>query len=61
MVDSPTKTFTLDIQVRYLCLLGDMGLVKDDGPFQFLERLLHEYQNLVIFYKAVVVAGTSLL
>jgi hypothetical protein len=42
--------FTLDLQARYLCLLGDIGLVKDDGLFTFLRGLLEKSPNLIILY-----------
>ena len=49
-VRSQYSTFKLEPHVRYLCLLGDIGLVKDDGLFQFLESCLEKTPNLHIFY-----------
>jgi len=44
------QTFRLDLHTSYLCLLGDIGLVKDDGLLDFLEDLLKKTPNLTIFY-----------
>jgi predicted MPP superfamily phosphohydrolase len=43
-------SFNLNLHANYLCLLGDIGLVKDDGLFFFLESLLKSTPNLKIFY-----------
>ncbi|KAF2435007.1 hypothetical protein EJ08DRAFT_668033 [Tothia fuscella] len=42
--------YTQEIEARHLCLLGDIGLVKDDGLFHFLETLLKKTPNLIILY-----------
>jgi len=42
--------FDLELHASYLCLLGDIGLIKDDGLFTFLEKLLKKTPNLTIFY-----------
>jgi hypothetical protein len=42
--------FSLDPKARYLCLLGDIGLVKDAGLFTFLRGLLEKTPNLIILY-----------
>ncbi|PSN69595.1 hypothetical protein BS50DRAFT_608460 [Corynespora cassiicola Philippines] len=44
------STFKLQIQANNLCLLGDIGLVKDAGFFHFLRRLLEEGRGYRIFY-----------
>ncbi|KAF2234282.1 Ser/Thr protein phosphatase superfamily protein [Viridothelium virens] len=38
------------LHARYLCLLGDIGRIKDDGLSGFLESLLQQTPNLNIFY-----------
>lgn len=43
-------TIDLDIQANYLCLLGDIGLVKDDGLFAFLRGTLEHHVGCRIFY-----------
>lgn len=50
LIQPSYQTFKLDLQASYLCLLGDIGLVKDDGLFIFLENLLKRKPNLTIFY-----------
>ncbi|KAF2669582.1 hypothetical protein BT63DRAFT_433030 [Microthyrium microscopicum] len=42
--------FRLQLHSNILCLLGDIGLVKDAGLFTFLENLLSSTSNLRIFY-----------
>jgi hypothetical protein len=42
--------FTMDLKARYLCLLGDIGLVKEAGLFSFLRGLLDNTPNLIILY-----------
>ena len=43
-------SFKLPTPASNLCLLGDIGLVKDPALFDWLERLLHSTPNLNIFY-----------
>jgi hypothetical protein len=50
-LNSPSySTFTLSIQASNLCLLGDIGLVKDPGLFAFLRRTLEQSRGTRIFY-----------
>ena len=42
--------FRLDIKANNLLLLGDIGLVKDEGLYTWLESLLKSTPNLKIFY-----------
>jgi hypothetical protein len=44
------KQYQLNSTASHLCLLGDIGLVKDNGLLVFLERLLKQTPNLTIFY-----------
>ncbi|KAJ4294350.1 hypothetical protein N0V90_008040 [Kalmusia sp. IMI 367209] len=43
-------TFELDVQANNLCLLGDIGLVKDEGLFVFLRATLDRSRGTRIFY-----------
>lgn len=43
-------TFPIPIHANNLFLLGDIGLVKDEALFLFLERLLETHPPLKIFY-----------
>ena len=44
------RAFRPSIRSNNLFLLGDIGLVKDDGLFEFLSGLLERKPNLRIFY-----------
>jgi hypothetical protein len=50
LVQPSYQAFKLDLKASYLCLLGDIGLIKDDGLFTFLESLLKRTPNLTILY-----------
>ncbi|KIW01137.1 uncharacterized protein PV09_07423 [Verruconis gallopava] len=50
VVEPSYATFNLHIQAENLFLLGDIGLVKDEGLFHFLERLLETNLGVKIFY-----------
>jgi hypothetical protein len=43
-------SFKLEIRANNLLLLGDIGLAKDDGLYEWLESLLKSTPNLRIFY-----------
>lgn len=43
-------TINIDIRASYLCLLGDIGLVKDDGLYVFLRGTLEQHMGCRIFY-----------
>ncbi|KAF3934098.1 hypothetical protein ABW19_dt0208012 [Dactylella cylindrospora] len=47
---SAYDTFALETAAPYLALLGDIGNVRDDGYFDFLRRLLKQYE--IIFFVA---------
>jgi predicted phosphodiesterase len=50
-ITSPSYSkFRLNIQASNLCLLGDIGLVKDDSLFTWIRKLLAATPNLKIFY-----------
>lgn len=44
------STFKLSSTANYLCLLGDIGLAKDEGLFDFLARILDKDRGLKILY-----------
>lgn len=44
------STFKLSSTANYLCLLGDIGLAKDDELFEFLARILDKDRGLKILY-----------
>ncbi|RDL40478.1 uncharacterized protein BP5553_00457 [Venustampulla echinocandica] len=50
LVQPSYSTFKLNLEASYLCLLGDIGLAKDDGLYVFLESLLKRTPNLTILY-----------
>ncbi|OAG07591.1 uncharacterized protein CC84DRAFT_1186497 [Paraphaeosphaeria sporulosa] len=43
-------TFQLEVQASNLLLLGDIGLVKDEGLFEFLRTTLEQCMGCRIFY-----------
>jgi hypothetical protein len=50
LVQPSYATFKIKLHANRLFLLGDIGLVKDEGLFFFLEKLLKSTPNLTIFY-----------
>ncbi|KAF2104976.1 hypothetical protein NA57DRAFT_71172 [Rhizodiscina lignyota] len=44
------SSFRIDVQASHVFLLGDIGLVKGHGLFEFLERLLKLTPNVKIYY-----------
>ena len=50
LIQPSYQKFDANVNAEYLCLLGDIGLVKDPGLFWFLENLLRCYHSLKIFY-----------
>jgi len=50
IVSPAYQTFSIDAQADNLCLLGDIGLVKDDGLFAFLRATLEKSGGSRIFY-----------
>jgi predicted phosphodiesterase len=47
---SSYQKFQLELHASYLCLIGDIGLIKHAGLYIFLESLLKKTPNLTIFY-----------
>lgn len=44
------KSYKLDVYVDHLLLLGDIGLLRDEGLYSFLGRLLRSNPTVKVFY-----------